>query len=144
MFEKEVEKVIEQYISNSWYASTYRTESIQEDISKRVYHALPFSEEIVDNLVKYPSLYKELSDIVKQEFPLLHSCITFMRNERINTYSFRSILTDKNHRNEFSKAANALKLRVVQEELKPYANRLFNELPSLESRANDLFEKENQ
>lgn len=144
MFEKEVEKVIEKYIANSWYASTYRTESIQEDISKRVYHALPFSEEIVDNLVKYPSLYKELSDIVKQEFPLLHSCITFMRNERINTYGFRSILTDKNHRNEFSKTADALKLRVVQEELKPYANRLFVELPSLESRANDLFEKENQ
>lgn len=143
MFEKEVEKVIEKYIANSWYASTYRTESIQEDISKRVYHALPFSEEIVDNLVKYPSLYKELSDIVKQEFPLLHSCITFMRNERINTYSFRSILTDKNHRNEFSKTADALKLRVVQEELKPYANRLFVELPSLESRANNLFEKEN-
>ena len=143
MFEKEVEKVIEKYIANSWYASTYRTESIQEDISKRVYHALPFSEEIVDNLVKYPALYKELSDIVKQEFPLLHSCITFMRNEKINTYSFRSILTDKNHRNEFSKAADALKLRVVQEELKPYANRLFNELPLLESKANDLFEKEN-
>ena len=143
MFEKEVEKVIEQYISNSWYASTYRTESIQEDISKRVYHALPVSEEIVDNLVKYPNLYKELSDIVKQELPLLHSCITFMRNEQINAYSFRSILTDKNHRNEFSKAADALKLRAVQEELKPYANRLFVELPSLESRANDLFEKEN-
>lgn len=143
MFEKEVREVIEKYIANSWYASTYRTESIQEDISKRVYHALPVSEEIVDNLVKYPNLYKELSDIVKQEFPLLHSCITFMRNEKINTYSFRSILTDKNHRNEFSKAADALKLRVVQEELKPYANRLFVELPSLESRANDLFEKEN-
>ena len=143
MFEKEVEKVIEQYISNSWYASTYRTESIQEDISKRVYHALPVSEEIVDNLVKYPNLYKELSDIVKQELPLLHSCITFMRNERMSAYSFRSILTDKNHRNEFSKAADALKLRAVQEELKPYANRLFVELPSLESRANDLFEKEN-
>lgn len=143
MFEKEVREVIEQYISNSWYASTYRTESIQEDISKRVYHALPVSEEIVDNLVKYPNLYKELSDIVKQELPLLHSCITFMRNERISAYSFRSILTDKNHRNEFSKAADALKLRAVQEELKPYANRLFVELPSLESRANDLFEKEN-
>ena len=143
MFEKEVEKVIEKYIANSWYASTYRTESIQEDISKRVYHALPVSEEIVDNLVKYPNLYKELSDIVKQELPLLHSCITFMRNERMSAYSFRSILTDKNHRNEFSKAADALKLRVVQEELKPYANRLFVELPSLESRANDLFEKEN-
>ena len=55
MFEKEVEKVIEKYIANSWYASTYRTESIQEDISKRVYHALPVSEEIVDNLVKYPN-----------------------------------------------------------------------------------------
>lgn len=143
MFEKEVREVIEQYISNSWYASTYRTESIQEDISKRVYHALPVSEEIVDNLVKYPNLYKELSDIVKQELPLLHSCITFMRNERMSAYSFRSILTDKNHRNEFSKAADALKLRAVQEELKPYANRLFVELPSLESRANDLFEKEN-
>lgn len=101
MFEKEVEKVIEKYIANSWYASTYRTESIQEDISKRVYHALPVSEEIVDNLVKYPNLYKELSDIVKQEFPLLHSCITFMRNERMSAYSFRSILTDKNHRNEY-------------------------------------------
>lgn len=66
-----------------------------------------------------------------------------MRNEQINTYSFRSILTDKNHRNEFSKAADALKLRVIQEELKPYANRLFVELPLLESKANDLFEKDN-
>lgn len=143
MFEKEVREVIEQYISNSWYASTYRTESIQEDISKRVYHALPVSEEIVDNLVKYPNLYKELSDIVKQEFLLLHNCIIFMRNERMSAYSFRSILVNKDLRKEFIKAVDALKLRVVQEELKPYANRLFVELPLLESRANDLFEKDN-
>lgn len=143
MFEKEVKEVIEQYISNSWYASNYRTESIQEDISKRVYHALPISEEIVNNLVKYPNMYKELLDIVKQEFSLLHSCIIFMRNEHMSAYNFRSILVNKDHRKEFIKAVDTLKLRVVQEELKPYANRLFVELPSLESRANDLFEKEN-
>lgn len=33
-----------------------------------------------------------------------------------------------------------LKLRIIQEELKPYTNRLFNELPLMESRSNALFD----
>ena len=142
MFEKEIKAVIEQYITNSWYTSGYRKVSIQEDITGRIYTAISASEDIVNDIVKYPDIFKNIPDIVKQEFPLLHSCITFMRNEHLTVYSFRALLVDEHHLKEFDKAVEALKLRIIQEELKPYADRLFNELPLLESKASALF-KEN-
>ena len=40
----------------------------------------------------------------------------------------------------FDEEAEKLKLRIIQEELKPYANKLFNELPLMESRSNALFD----
>lgn len=145
MFEKEVREVIKKYIANSWYASDYRTTtSIQEDITRRIYEAIPTSEDIVNDIVKYPNIYKNLPDIVEHEFPLLHNCISFIRKEQISVYGFRTLLGNKDHLKEFDKTIEALKLRIIQEELKPYANRLFNELPLMESRANDLFKKERQ
>lgn len=142
MFEKEIEETVKRYISKGWYLEEYRKIPIQEDITKHISEATPYPYEIINNLVAYPSLYSKICNIVKEEFPLLSNCISFMRKEKLKAIDFTTPLTTENSRT-FDKEAEKLKLRIIQEELKPYANRLFVELPSLESIANDLFEKEN-
>ena len=144
MFEKEIEIEVAKYITQSWYLKKYHEKtSIEEDITDRIYKATAQLNEVINDLIAYPSLYSNIREIIKQEFPLLGDCIDFMRKEKIRASSFDDLLSYENRR-EFNEVAKALKLRIIQEELKPYANRLFNELPLMESKANDLFKKERQ
>ena len=144
MFEKEIEIEVTTYISHRRYLEKHHKKiSIAEDITNNIYEATPSPNAVINTLIEYPSLHSSISKIVKQEFPLLDACIDFMRKENIRTSSFNDLLSYDNHK-EFEEVAEALKLRIIQEELKPYADRLFNELPLMESRANDLFKKERQ
>ncbi|MBS5828276.1 MAG: hypothetical protein KIC68_05245 [Campylobacter concisus] len=139
MFEKEIKEVVERYISKGWYLEKFRKISIQEDIVKHISEATAYPYEIINNLVKYPELYSEVFDIVEEEFPILNNCISFMRKEKLKALDFTTLLTKENSR-MFDEEAEKLKLRIIQEELKPYANKLFNELPLMESRSNALFD----
>lgn len=138
MFEKEIEETVKRYISKGWYLEKYRKIPIQEDIVKHISEATPYPYEIINNLIAYPSLYSKICDIVKEEFPLLDDCINFMKKKKLKAIDFTTLLTTENSRT-FDKEAEKLKLRIIQEELKPYANKLFNELPLMESRTNALF-----
>lgn len=62
-----------------------------------------------------------------------------MKKEKLKTLDFNILLTKENSIT-FDEEAMKLKLRIIQEKLKPYANRLFNELPLMESRSNALFD----
>ena len=139
MFEKEIKEVVERYISKGWYLEKFRKISIQEDIVKHISEATAYPYEIINNLVKYPELYSEVFDIVEEEFPILNNCISFMRKEKLKALDFTTLLTKENSR-MFDEEAEKLKLRIIQDELKPYANKLFNELPLMESRSNALFD----
>lgn len=139
MFEKEIEETVKRYISKGWYLEKYRKIPIQEDIVKHISEATPYTYEIINNLIAYPSLHSKICNIVKEEFPLLNNCISFMRKEKLKASSFNTIITTENSI-AFDKEAEKLKIRIIQEELKPYADRLFNELPLLESRSNALFD----
>lgn len=139
MFEKEIEETVKRYISKGWYLEKYRKIPIQEDIVKHISEATPYTYEIIDNLIAYPSLHSKICNIVKEEFPLLDDCISFMKKEKLKTLDFNTLLTKENSIT-FDEEAMKLKLRIIQEELKPYANRLFNELPLMESRSNALFD----
>lgn len=139
MFEKEIKETVERYISKGWYLEKFRKVSIQEDIVKHISEAIPYPYEIINNLVEHPKLYSEVFDIVEEEFPLLSNCISFMRKEKLKAIDFTTLLTRENSR-MFDEEAEKLKLRIIQEELKPYANKLFNELPLMESRSNALFD----
>ena len=139
MFEKEIKEVVERYISKGWYLEKFRKISIQEDIVKHISEATAYPYEIINNLVNYPELYSEVFDIVEEEFPILNNCISFMRKEKLKALDFTTLLTKENSR-MFDEEAEKLKLRIIQEELKPYANKLFNELPLMESRSNALFD----
>lgn len=139
MFEKEIEETVKRYISKGWYLEEYRKIPIQEDITKHISEATPYPYEIINNLVAYTSLHSKICNIVKEEFPLLDDCISFMKKKELKALDFNTLLTKENSI-MFDKEAMKLKLRIIQEELKPYANRLFNELPLMESRANALFD----
>lgn len=139
MFEKEIKETVERYISKGWYLEKYRKIPIQEDIVKHISDATPYTYEIIDNLIAYPNIYGSIPSIVEKEFPLLNNCISFMRKEKLKASSFNTIITTENSI-AFDKEAEKLKIRIIQEELKPYADRLFNELPLLESRSNALFD----
>ena len=95
----------------------------------------------MNKLVKYPNIYGEILSIVEGEFPLLSRCIDFMRELKLKAIDFNTLLSTENSRT-FDEEAEKLKLRIIQEELKPYADKLFKELPLRESNANTLF-KEN-
>ena len=143
MFEKEIKETVERYIVKGWYLEKFRrSRTIKEDITKHISEATAYPYEIMNNLVKYPNMYGEILSIVEGEFPLLSRCIDFMRELKLKAIDFNTLLSMENSKT-FDEEAEKLKLRIIQEELKPYANRLFVELPSLESRVNDLFEKEN-
>lgn len=139
MFEKEIKETVERYISKGWYLEKFRKISIQEDIVKHISEAIPYPYEIINNLVSYPNIYGSIPSIVEEEFPLLSNCISFMRKEKLKALDFNTLLTRENSIT-FDKEAEKLKLRIIQEELKPYANKLFNELPLMESRSNALFD----
>lgn len=139
MFEKEIKETVERYISKGWYLKKYRKIPIQEDIVKHISEATPYPYEIINNLVAYPSLYSKICNIIKEEFPLLDNCISFMKKEKLKALDFNTLLTKENSIT-FDEEAMKLKLRIIQEELKPYANRLFNELPLMESGSNALFD----
>lgn len=139
MFEKEIKETVERYISKGWYLEKYRKIPIQEDIVKHISEATPYTYEIIDNLTAYPSLHSKICNIVEEEFPILNNCISFMRKEKLKALDFTTLLTKENSR-MFDEEAEKLKLRIIQEELKPYANKLFNELPLMESRSNALFD----
>lgn len=139
MFEKEIKETVEKYISKGWYLEKYRKIPIQEDITKHISEATAYPYEIMNNLVKYPNMYGEILSIVEGEFPLLSRCIDFMRELKLKALDFNTLLTKENSIT-FDEEAMKLKLRIIQEELKPYTNRLFNELPLMESRSNALFD----
>lgn len=139
MFEREIKETVERYISKGWYLEKYRKVSIQEDITKHISEAIPYPYEIINNLVSYPNICGSIPSIVEEEFPLLSNCISFMRKEKLKALDFNTLLTRENSIT-FDKEAEKLKLRIIQEELKPYADRLFNELPLMESRSNALFD----
>ena len=141
MFEKEIKEVVERYITKGWYTEEYRKVSIQEDITKHIVKDTPSPYEVINNLVAYPNLYKTILNIVEEEFPVLSNCILFMRKEHLKAINFTTLVTRENSR-MFDEETEKLKLRIIQEELKPYANKLYNELPLMETKANDLF-KEN-
>ena len=141
MFEKEIKETVDRYISKGWYLEKYRKIPIQEDIVKHISEATPYPYEVINNLVAYPNIYSPIFDIVEEEFPLLSNCITFIRKEHLKAINFTTLLTKENSI-MFDEEAEKLKLRIIQEELKPYAERLFNELPLMEAKANTLF-KEN-
>lgn len=141
MFEKEIEETVERYISKGWYLEKYRKIPIQEDIVKHISEVTPYTYEIINNLIAYSNLHSKICNIVKEEFPLLDNCISFMKKEKLKALDFNIILTKENSIT-FDEEAMKLKLRIIQEELKPYAERLFNELPLMETKANALF-KEN-
>lgn len=138
MFEKEIKEIVERYISKGWYTEKYRKVSIQEDITKHIVEDTPSPYEIINNLVAYPNLYSPILSIVEEEFPILSNCILFMRKEHLKAINFTTLVTKENS-TVFDEEAEKLKLRIIQEELKPYANKLYNELPLMESRSNALF-----
>ncbi len=140
MFEKEIKETVEKYITKGWYTEKYRKVSIQEDITEHIFKDTPYPYEVINNLVAYPNIYSPIFDIVEEEFPLLNNCIIFMRKEHLKAINFTTLLTKENSI-MFDEEAEKLKLRVIQEELKPYAERLFNELPLMEAKANTLFEE---
>lgn len=139
MFEKEIKETVERYISKGWYLEKFRKISIQEDIVKHISEATAYPYEIINNLVAYPNIYGSILSIVEKDFPLLSNCISFMRKEKLKAIDFTTLLAKENSR-MFDEEAEKLKLRIIQEELKPYANKLFNELPLMESRSNALFD----
>lgn len=140
MFEKKIKETVERYISKGWYLEKFRrSRTIEEDITKHISEAIAYPYEIINNLVAYPNIYGSILSIVEEEFPLLSNCISFMRKEKLKAIDFTAPLTTENSRT-FDKEAEKLKLRIIQEELKPYANKLFNELPLMESRTNALFD----
>lgn len=141
MFEKEIKETVDRYISKGWYLEKFRKVSIQEDITKHISEAIVSPYEIINNLVAYPNIYGSIPSIVEKELPLLNNCISFMRKEKLKAMDFTILLSRENSRT-FDEEAMKFKLRIIQEELKPYANRLFNELPLMETKANSLF-KEN-
>lgn len=141
MFEENIRKTVERYISKGWYLEKYRKIPIQEDITKHISEATPYPYEILNNLVEHPNEYREIRSIIEDEFPLLSKCIEAMRELKLKAINFNTLLSTENSRT-FDKEAEKLKLRIIEEELKPYANKLFNELPLMESRANALFTKE--
>nr|DAV20012.1 MAG TPA: hypothetical protein [Caudoviricetes sp.] len=142
MFEKEIKETVERYIFKGWYLEKFRrSRTIEEDITKHISEATAYPYEIMNNLVKYPNMYGEILSIVEGEFPLLSRCIDFMRELKLKAIDFNTLLSTENSRT-FDEEAEKLKLRIIQEELKPYADKLFKELPLRESNANALF-KEN-
>lgn len=141
MFEENIRKTVDRYISKGWYLEKFRKVSIEEDITKHISEATPYPYEILNNLVEHPNRYREIRSIVEDEFPLLSKCIEAMRELKLKAINFNTLLSTENSRT-FDKEAEKLKLRIIQEELKPYANKLFKELPLMESRANALFTKE--
>nr|DAX64765.1 MAG TPA: hypothetical protein [Caudoviricetes sp.] len=141
MFEKEIKETVDRYISKGWYLEKFRKVSIQEDITKHISEATAYPYEILNNLVAYPNIYSEILSIVEEEFPLLSRCIAFMRELKLKALDFNTLLSRENSIT-FDKEAEKLKLRIIQEELKPYADKLYNELPLMEGNANTLF-KEN-
>lgn len=142
MFEKEIKETVERYIFKGWYLEKFRrSRTIEEDITKHISEATVYPYEIMNNLVKYPNMYGEILSIVEGEFPLLSRCIDFMRELKLKAIDFNTLLSPENSRT-FDEEAEKLKLRIIQEELKPYADKLFKELPLRESNANALF-KEN-
>ena len=138
MFEKEIKEIVERYISKGWYTEKYRKVSIQEDITKHIVEDTPSPYKIINNLVAYPNLYSPILSIVEEEFPILSNCILFMRKEHLKAINFTTLVTKENS-TVFDEEAEKLKLRIIQEELKPYANKLYNELPLMESISNALF-----
>lgn len=140
MFEKEIEEIVERYISKGWYLEEYRrSRTIQEDITKHISEKIAYPYEILNTLATYPNLHSKIFNIVEKEYPLLSKCISFMRENRLKAIDFNTLLTKENSIT-FDEEAMKLKLRIIQEELKPYTNRLFNELPLMESRSNALFD----
>lgn len=139
MFEENIRKTVERYISKGWYLEKYRKIPIQEDITKHISEATPYPYEILNNLVEHPNEYREIRRIIEDEFPLLSKCIAAMRELKLKAINFNTLLSTENSRT-FNKEAEKLKLRIIEEELKPYANKLFNELPLMESRTNALFD----
>ena len=141
MFEKEIKETVEKYISKGWYLEKYRKIPIQEDITKHISEATAYPYEIINNLVAYPNMCGGILSIVEEEFPVLSRCIDFMRELKLKAIDFNTLLSRENSIT-FDEEAKKLKLRIIQEELKPYADKLFKELPLRESDANALF-KEN-
>lgn len=141
MFEKEIKETVERYIVKGWYLEKFRrSRTIEEDITKHISEATVYPYEIMNNLVKYPNMYGEILSIVEGEFPLLSRCIDFMRELKLKAIDFNTLLSMENSKT-FDEEAEKLKLRIIQEELKPYADKLFKELPLMETKANTLFEE---
>ena len=141
MFEKEIKETVERYIVKGWYLEKFRrSRTIEEDITKHISEATVYPYEIMNNLVKYPNMYGEILSIVEGEFSLLSRCIDFMRELKLKAIDFNTLLSMENSKT-FDEEAEKLKLRIIQEELKPYADKLFKELPLMETKANTLFEE---
>ena len=139
MFEKEIKEIVERYISKGWYLEKYRrSRTIQEDITKHISEEIAYPYEILNTLATYPNLHSKIFNIVEKEYPLLSKCISFMRENRLKAIDFNTLLTEENSR-AFDEEGEKLKLRIIQEELKPYADKLYNELPLMETRANIIF-----
>lgn len=139
MFEKEIKEIVERYTSKGWYLEKYRrSRTIQEDITKHISEKIAYPYEILSTLATYPNLHSKIFNIVEKEYPLLSKCISFMRENRLKAIDFNTLLTEENSR-AFDEEGEKLKLRIIQEELKPYADKLYNELPLMETRANILF-----
>lgn len=139
MFEKEIKEIVERYISKGWYLEKYRrSRTIQEDITKHISEDIAYPYEILNTLATYPNLHSKILNIVEKEYPLLSKCISFMRENSLKAIDFNILLTEENSR-AFDEEGEKLKLRIIQEELKPYADKLYNELPLMETRANILF-----
>lgn len=140
MFEPEIKKVINKYISNRWYIKEYPIEQQKEELLARVKENIPLAYTLLYETIDRPNAYKEVYSYL-EDFALLRKSIEFIKQEGITLDTFNLSLSTENSE-KLSQEATRLLDTILAKEIEPYFKLIFEDIPAREHRANALFKEE--
>lgn len=140
MFELAIKKVIDRYKNSCWYIKSYPIDKQKEEILAAVKEEIVSAYILLYNAIDHPNEYRELYSYLK-DFPLLHKCIEFVKQEGITLDSFNTMITIENAKKLKQEAVRLLDT-ILAKELEPYFKLILEDTPTRKERANALF-KEN-
>ena len=142
MFELAIKKVIDRYTNSCWYIKRYPIDKQKEEILAAVKEEIVSAYILLCNAIDHPEEYRELYSYL-EDFPLLHKCIKFVKQEGITLDCFNAMITIENTEKLKQEAVRLLNT-ILAKETEPYFKKIFEDRPTRKERANDLFKKERQ